>query len=147
MEEHPIQGLMKTAMESIKEMVDVNTIVGDPVETQEGGVIIPISRIALGFAAGGSEFEGDKEHGRRNGDGEAGSEFPFGGGSGAGVSVQPVAFLVVQRDQVRLLPVNGQAIYDRLIDIAPDVITKVQNMFKTEKPKETVKTQTETVHV
>ncbi|MGI5840009.1 MAG: GerW family sporulation protein [bacterium] len=141
MEEHPIQGLMKTAMESIKEMVDVNTIVGDPVETQEGGVIIPISRIALGFAAGGSEFEGGKENGNRNGDGAASAEFPFGGGSGAGVSVQPVAFLVVQKDQIRLLPVNGQAIYDRLIDIAPDVINKVQNMFKTEKTKETVTVQ------
>lgn len=141
MEEHPIQGLMKTAMESIKEMVDVNTIVGDPVETQEGGVIIPISRIALGFAAGGSEFEAGKESGKRGGDGDTGSEFPFGGGSGAGVSVQPVAFLVVHRDQIRLLPVNGQAIYDRLIDLAPDIINKMQNMFKSEKAKETAAVQ------
>lgn len=84
MSEHPIQGLMKTAMESIKEMVDVNTVIGDAVEAPDGSVIIPVSRVGLGFAAGGSEFGDNRE-----------SELPFGGGSGAGVSVQPVGFLVV----------------------------------------------------
>jgi sporulation protein YtfJ len=154
MEDHPIQGLMKTAMASIKEMVDVNTIVGDPVETQDGGVIIPISRVALGFAAGGSEFEPGTEHVRgvsESGTGDSG-EYPFGGGSGAGVSVQPVAFLVVNQGQVKLLPVNGQAIYDRIIDIAPEVISKFQGMFKGKTPTATTPTatmhteETETTH-
>ena len=117
---------MKTAMESIKEMIDVNTVVGDPVEAPDGTVIIPISRVACGFAAGGGEFDlgGD----RKESEGE--SIMPaFGGGSGAGVSVKPIGFLVVGNGQVRLLPVGGNAIYDRLIDVAPQVIAQIQSMF------------------
>ncbi|KUK84007.1 MAG: hypothetical protein XD97_0054, partial [Pelotomaculum thermopropionicum] len=77
-EQHPIEGLMKTAMESIKEMVDVNTVVGDPVEAPDGSVIIPISRVACGFAAGGGEFEVSGES--REG-GDESSMPAFGGGS------------------------------------------------------------------
>lgn len=125
-EQHPIEGLMKTAMESIKEMVDVNTVVGDPVETPDGTVIIPISRVACGFAAGGGEFEIGGDH--KEGEGE--SQMPaFGGGSGAGVSVKPIGFLVVGNGQVRLLPVDGNAVVDRLIDIAPQVLSQIQSMF------------------
>lgn len=123
MSDHPIEGLMKTAMESIKEMVDVNTIVGDPVETPDGSVIIPISRVTCGFAAGGGEFEGMTEKGNDL------SQLPFGGGSGAGVSVQPVGFLVVGQGQIRLLPVDGNVVVDRLIDLAPQVVTQIQSMF------------------
>jgi sporulation protein YtfJ len=128
MADHPIEGLMKTAMESIKEMVDVNTIVGDPVETPDGSVIIPISRVACGFAAGGGEFEtaGSQQE-------ENGAVLPFGGGSGAGVSVQPVGFLVVGQGQIRLLPVDGNAVVDRLIDIAPQLLAQIQAMFKRDK--------------
>lgn len=116
---HPIEGLMKTAMESLKEMVDVNTILGDPVETPDGSVIVPVSRVSVGFAAGGTEFEV-----------ENGSDgYPFGGGSGAGISLQPVAFLVVGQGQVRLLPIDKTAIYDRLLDMAPEVVDRIQNMF------------------
>jgi len=127
MAEHPIEGLMKTAMESIKEMIDVNTVVGDPVETQEGNVIIPISRVAFGFAAGGTEFEGGAR--AQEGEGEE-TVLPFGGGSGAGVSVQPVGFLVVSGDQVRFLPVDGRAVYDRIIDLAPQLIDQLQGMVR-----------------
>ncbi len=124
MADHPIEGLMKTAMESIKEMVDVNTIVGDPVETPDGSVIIPISRVACGFAAGGGEFEtaGSQQ--------EDGMALPFGGGSGAGVSVQPVGFLVVGQGQIRLLPVDGNAVMDRIIDVAPQLLAQIEAMFK-----------------
>lgn len=128
---------MKTAMESIKEMVDVNTIVGDPVETPDGSVIIPVSRVACGFAAGGGEFEpaADEASGQGAGqgggqNGQGGSSLPFGGGSGAGVSVQPVGFLVVGQGQVRLLPVDGNAVVDRLIDVAPGMLSQVQSMFQ-----------------
>ncbi len=124
MAEHPIEGLMKTAMESIKEMVDVNTVVGDPVETPDGSVIIPISRVACGFAAGGGEYGmgGSKDGESANG--------PFGGGSGAGVSVQPMGFLVVGNGQIRLLPVDdNHALYDRLIDAAPQMLNQIQSMF------------------
>ncbi|WP_031515210.1 GerW family sporulation protein [Desulfofalx alkaliphila] len=121
MSDHPIEGLMKTAMESIKEMVDVNTVVGDAVETPDGSVIIPISRVACGFAAGGGEYQG--------GDGDENSQAtPFGGGSGAGVSVQPMGFLVVGNGQIRLLPVDGNAVYDRIIDLMPELIDKLQAM-------------------
>lgn len=119
MTDHPIEGLMKTAMESIKDMVDVNTVVGDPVETQDGTVIIPVSRVSFGFGAGGGEFA--PRSGDRDG-GDAGGANPFAGGSGAGVSVQPVGFLVVGQGQVRMLPVDGVSLVDRLIDLAPQVM-------------------------
>ncbi len=125
---HPIEALMKTAMESIKEMVDVNTIVGDAVETPDGSVIIPVSRVACGFAAGGSEF--DTGSGDSSGKAQDGNTLPFGGGSGAGVSVQPVGFLVVGNGQVRLLAVDSNAVFDRLIDAVPQVIDKVSHIIK-----------------
>lgn len=132
MADHPIEGLMKTAMESIKEMVDVNTIVGDPVETPDGSVIIPISKVACGFAAGGGEFEA--ANGQQNENQAAkqgnGTALPFGGGSGAGVSVQPVGFLVVGQGQIRLLPVDGNAVVDRIIDVAPQILSQVQSIFR-----------------
>lgn len=133
---HPIESLMKTAMESIQQMVDVNTIVGDAVETPDGSVIIPISKVACGFAAGGSEFaspEGSKGGEQNPNAGNSQNEaqgLPFGGGSGAGVSVQPVGFLVVGNGQVRLLPVDGNAVVDRIIDTVPDLLDKVSGMFK-----------------
>lgn len=127
MAEHPIQGLMKTAMESIKEMVDVNTIVGDAVETPDGTVIIPISRVAFGFAAGGGGGSGDLEP-------EEGENQPvsgFGGGSGAGVSVRPVGFLVcTPTNGVRFIPVDGNIVYDRLLEMVPQLINKLQGMMK-----------------
>ncbi|HHV62196.1 MAG TPA: sporulation protein YtfJ [Firmicutes bacterium] len=146
---HPIEGLMKTAMESIKEMVDVNTILGDPVETPDGSVILPVSRVSFGFAAGGSEFvetgstmaaagapQGQEEQGAP-GDMMA-AVHPFGGGSGAGISVQPVAFLVVGHGQVRCLPVDGGAILDRIIDLAPQLLGQLQGRLGRPSPREVV---------
>jgi sporulation protein YtfJ len=126
MPDHPIETLMKTAMESIKGMIDVNTIVGDPVETPDGNVIMPFSRISLGFAAGGADYLPDAHRGN------AAEMLPFGGGSGGGVSVQPVGFLVVGHDQVRLLSVDANPVFDRLIDMAPAFIEKLQKMIKGE---------------
>ncbi|HZW84183.1 MAG TPA: GerW family sporulation protein [Candidatus Deferrimicrobium sp.] len=126
---HPIEALMKTAMESIKEMVDVNTIVGDAVETPDGSVIIPVSRVACGFAAGGSEF--DTGNSGNSGGEKGGTGLPFGGGSGAGVSVQPVGFLVVGQGNVRLLPVDSNgALFDRLIDAVPQIIDRFSGACK-----------------
>lgn len=115
---------MKTAMESIKGMVDVNTVVGDPVETQDGSVIIPVSRVAFGFAAGGGEYSAQNDHHAQTPD------FPFGGGSGAGVSVQPMGFLVVGHNQIRMLPVDGGQPIERIIDMAPTLIDKLRGMAK-----------------
>jgi len=128
--EHPIQGLMKTAMESIKDMVDVNTVVGEPVESQDGSVIIPVSRVTFGFAAGGGEFSGEPEEAREGDREEGPSGFPFAGGSGAGVSVQPVGFLVVGQGTVRMLPVHGGAVVDRIIDLAPQMIGQIVSLIR-----------------
>lgn len=124
MAEHPIQGLMQTAMENLKEMVDVNTIVGDPVETPDGSVILPISKVGFGFAAGGSEFEYEpaKEPGAK--------EMPFGGGSGGGVSITPVAFLVVGKNGIKTIPLEGSNhLYDKIMDMAPQFLEKMQSMM------------------
>ena len=130
MAEHPIQGLMKTAMESIKDMVDVNTIVGDAVETPDGTVIIPISRVSFGFAAGGSNSEPEEnEHPQ--------TVNSFGGGSGAGVSVKPVGFLVCSPiSGVRFMPVEGNLIYGRMIDLVPKVLSTLQEMLNGKKSDE-----------
>ena len=94
--EHPIENLMKTAMTNLKEMVDVNTIVGSPVSTADGNVVLTVSQVAFGFGAGGSDFKGDfiteKHNGGQNQHKENKQGHPFGGGSGAGVSISPVAF-------------------------------------------------------
>lgn len=138
MNEHPIEGLMKTSMQNIKDMVDVNTILGDPVETPDGNVIIPISRVTFGFAAGGSQFEPiptkskekDRERGQEGGGGEP---LPFGGGSGAGITINPVAFLVVGKDQTKLLPVESNVMVDRLLDTAPKLLEKIHEMMSSGK--------------
>jgi sporulation protein YtfJ len=133
MSEHPIQGLMKTAMENIKEMVDVNTIVGDPVETPDGSVIMPISKVGFGFAAGGSEFLGevDQDQPNKNDANHASVSLPFGGGSGGGVSITPIAFLVVNSAGVKVVPLDNQThLYERLIDSAPQVFDKIQSMLR-----------------
>lgn len=129
MDEHPIQGLMKTAMESIKDMVDVNTIVGDAVETSDGTVIIPISRVTFGFAAGGANSEPAEEDRAQVVD-------SFGGGSGAGVSVKPVGFLVCSPSNgVRFMPVEGNLVYERIIDLVPKVLHTIQEMIEGAKGK------------
>lgn len=124
MSEHPIQGLMKTAMESIREMVDVNTIVGDAVHTPDGTVIIPISKVTFGFAAGGGsgKYGGKME--------QIDPASGFGGGSGGGVSVRPVGFLVCSIEHgVRFMCVEGHSVYDRLIDLLPQTVEKIQEML------------------
>ncbi|MBU3142170.1 GerW family sporulation protein [Clostridium sp. CF012] len=124
MDNHPIENLMRTTMESIKDMIDVNTIVGDPVESIDGTTIIPISRVCVGFASGGSEFNNNIKPSVSS------DKYPFGGGSGAGVTVRPVAFLVVKNDSVRLLSVDQQNTYDRIVDTVPQVIDIIKSMFK-----------------
>lgn len=135
-EQHPIEGLMKTAMESIREMVDVNTIVGDAVQSPDGAVIIPISRVTFGFAAGGGEYTssaGDDSQKVSRGDDEENcgtDKFPFAGGSGAGVSINPVAFMVVGNGQIKLLPVNINSTLDKILDLIPEIFCKLENAFK-----------------
>ena len=131
MNEHPIENLMITAMSSIQNMVDVNTIIGEPIETQVGITIIPISKVSFGFAAGGSEFRGEtlKDYNKKDKDEEIQYKLPFGGGAGAGVSINPVAFLVVQEGSVKLMPVDHDSCLDKILDYVPDLMQKLNEMF------------------
>lgn len=118
MSEHPIQGLMGTTMSKIREMVDVNTIIGDPITTPDGTVIIPVSKVGFGFAAGGSDFPSKQP------------KDIFGGGSGAGISIQPLAFLIVSNGEVKLLQMdNSKNTGDKMVNLVPDVIQKIGDLF------------------
>ena len=119
--DHPINGMMNSAMENLKEMVDVNTIVGDPVVSGDGTMVIPVSKVSFGLAAGGGEYSSTKDVRTDN---------PFAGGVGAGVSVNPIAFLVVTKTDVKLIPVQGEEPYSRLIEAVPNMVNKVASLFK-----------------
>jgi len=112
-------------MQSIKEMVDVNTIVGDAVQAPDGTVIIPISKVSFGFAAGGGDYStegGTSEEGEK--------KLPFAGGSGAGVSINPVAFMVCGQNHIKLLPVNVNSSVEKILDMVPDLIEKANEVLK-----------------
>ncbi|MCQ6558082.1 GerW family sporulation protein [Paenibacillus mendelii] len=130
MNEHPIQGLMQTSMENLKKMIDVSTIIGDPVQTPNGDVIMSISKVSFGFAAGGSDFTTSGTHQKSDAN-NASVELPFGGGSGGGVTINPIAFLVVGTSGVRIVPLDNQThLMDRVIDHIPQVMNMVQDAFK-----------------
>jgi len=121
-EHHPISDLMTETMSKIKEMVDVNTIIGNPIVAADGTTVIPVSKVSFGFGAGGSEFV--SKHAA------SGSPLAFGGGSGAGVTVSPVCFLVIGKDgSANILGINAQAsdTVDRLVEMIPGAINKVSN--------------------
>ena len=119
-EQHPINGLMGTSMEKIRELVDVNTIIGDPITSPDGTIIIPVSKVGFGFVAGGSDLptKAPKE--------------VFAGGSGAGITINPQAFIVVQRDgDVKMLELGatGNSAIDGIISGVPDLISKIKAIF------------------
>ena len=124
MSEHPIENLMTTAMKSLENMIDVNTIIGDVVTASDGTVIIPVSKVSFGFAAGGSEFNTNK----LNKFSEV-SKLPFGGGSGAGVNISPMAFLIIKNGNTNLLTLNNTNPLDKLVDLMPDVINKINDLI------------------
>ncbi|MDD2992878.1 MAG: hypothetical protein PWQ08_591 [Clostridiales bacterium] len=124
MSEHPLQGLMDVALQRIKDMVDSNTIIGEPITMADGTLILPVSKVSFGFASGGSDFP---------------SKTPkelFGGGSGAGVSISPIAFLVVKDGNVRMIQLASQdaSTADRIINALPETLDKLQELFKKDKP-------------
>lgn len=118
-------------MNSIQDMVDVNTIIGEPIESVNGIVIIPISKVSFGFAAGGSEFKGETvdEYSKKDKEELVQYRLPFGGGSGAGVNINPVAFLVIQEKNVKLLPVSHTSSIDKLLDYIPDLVEKSNDII------------------
>lgn len=122
--EKNIEGLLGTAMDKLGSMVNVNTVVGQPI-TAGNLTIIPISRVSLGFVAGGGEYAAKQ------------AEPAFGGGSGGGMAVNPVGFLACMGDTVRYIPVNGQDPLDKLVDMTPGLIDKLENAFKSGKKEKT----------
>ena len=135
MAEHGVNGLMAETMEKIRSMVDVNTIIGDPIVTHDGTTLIPISKVTFGFGSGGSDFK------PRNSSDSA--PLCFGGGGGAGVSISPVAFLIVSEGNARILPLNMPAdnSTDRLIEMIPDTVNGIQNFVSNRRGKKTEETQ------
>lgn len=121
---HPIENIMQTAMSEIKEMVDVNTVVGDPVISTDGSTIIPISKVSFGFVAGGGEYGDAKD------DSQSESKYPFSGGAGSGVCITPVGFLVVSDGEVQMLPVSGRNLVDQIVETVPHVITEIKDAFR-----------------
>ena len=134
-----VQGLLGASMEKIKEMVDANTVIGTPINAADGTILIPVSRISYGFASGGSDLPN-----------KANAEL-FGGGSGAGINITPVAFLVIANGDVRLLSVSAKPdATDKLVNLVPDVVDKISGAFSKKKEKSTettVKTESGSVTV
>ena len=124
--DHPIGGLMQTTLENIKDMVDVNTVIGEPIPTVNGPTIIPVSKVSFGFLSGGGEYDLNKL---------PETETPFAGGSGAGVSVQPVSFLVVGPDGVKVLPAQQVTAWERAVNCAPQLLEDIKALLpKKEEP-------------
>lgn len=118
MQTHPIDNMMQTTMENIRNMVDVNTVVGSPVQGGKGTTIIPISKVSFGFIAGGGEYAAEDSKNRPL----PTESFPFAGGTGAGVSVQPVGFLVVGDGTVKMLPAQTTGAMERIVELLPQLI-------------------------
>ena len=126
MAEHPIQGLMNVTMDKIRQMADSNTIIGKPIKTDDGTTILPVSRISFGFASAGTDFDGKN----------AANKDLFGGGSGAGVNIQPVAFLVVKDGCVRTIQLSDSSnSIDRALTMLPELVDKVSALLKKEEKK------------
>lgn len=135
MNENKVNNLLGVSMDKIKEMVDVNTVIGDPITTPDGTTIIPVSRVSIGFGAGGSDLPSKNVP----------STGLFAGGSGAGISINPIAFLVISNGNVRMMQVEPYvSSMDRIVATAPEMIDKVTNFFKKnkdEEPEETLPPQ------
>ena len=123
-----LSDMMRTTMEKVREMVDTNTIVGQPITTPDGVTLIPISKVSFGFGSGGGDY------------GKTSAKEGFGGGSAAGVKIDPVAFLVIKDGTTRVLPVAVPPVstMDRIVDMVPDVMDKVEKFFDKKEAKETL---------
>ena len=122
MSDHPIKGIMDSTLEKIKSMVDVNTIVGSPITTPDGTVIIPVSKVSYGFASGGTDLPAKTQ------------KDCFAGGGGAGISISPIAFLAVNNGEVKMLHIaTSSTTADKVVNLVPDLIDKIADLFKKDK--------------
>lgn len=113
-----LPNMLDNTIAKIREMVDVNSVIGDPITTPDGVTIIPVSKVSVGFGGGGSDFVSKNLNHHEN---------PFGGGVGAGVKVTPIAFLVIKEGSVRMLPVAlpANTTADRLVEMVPDTLDRI----------------------
>lgn len=123
-----LPNMLENTIAKIREMVDVNSVVGDPITTADGVTIIPVSKISVGLGGGGSDFVSKNVNHHEN---------PFGGGVGAGVKVTPVAFLIIKEGSVRMIPVATPAntTVDRLVEMVPDTLDKIASFIDSRKEK------------
>ena len=126
-----LPNMLENTIAKIREMVDVNSVVGDPITTPDGVTILPISKVSVGLGGGGSDFVSKNPNNREN---------PFGGGVGAGIKVTPIAFLVIKEGSVRMLPVAipANTTVDRIVEMVPDTLDKIVSFIdsKTKKKEE-----------
>ena len=115
-----LPNMLENTIQKIREMVDVNSVVGEPIHTADGVTIIPVSKVSVGFGGGGSDFANNK-----------GGENPFGGGVGGGVNVTPICFLIVKDGDVRMMsvPTPANTTADRIVEMVPDTIDKLTAYF------------------
>lgn len=127
MDNNPISQLMQTTMDNVKNVLKVDTVVGEPIITPDGFTLVPISKISLGFGGGGVEFNSKK----------SGETRPYGGGNATGVKIEPIGFLVIKEGTVRMINVTPPAsnTVDRIIDMVPQVMDRVDNFIDKQKKK------------
>jgi len=113
-----LPNMLEASLQKVKELMDVNSVVGNPIVTPEGVTILPVCKVSYGFGGGGSDFPTKST---------ARTEYPFGGGTGVGAKITPIAFLIVKGDTVRLIPVGAPAstTADRMVELVPDVLDKI----------------------
>ncbi len=122
--DNKVQDLMGVSIEKIREMVDVSTVIGEPMTLDDGTTLIPVSRVSYGFATGGSDLP------------TKGSQELFGGGGGAGINIIPIAFLVASHGDVRVLPmVSSPDTLNQMVNMVPDVVNKIGGLFSKNKDK------------
>ena len=127
MDKRPISELMETTMQKIREMIDANTIIGEPISTVDGITLIPVSKVSFGLAGGGSDFAKKQE-----------PRDAFGGGIGAGVNIVPIAFIIVKEGNARLMHISPPATstVDRIIETVPEIFDKVTDFINKDKDKD-----------
>lgn len=126
MQNHPLKDMMDTSMSRLKDLVDVNTIIGDKIVTEDGKVIIPISKVSFGFGSGGTEISVNAKSETK----DEIKPMPFGGGGGGGVTITPIGFLVSDKNGVSLLELSGEGTnIDKIIDAVPNAVSKITDIF------------------
>ena len=121
-----INEIVSSAIDKIKNILDVNTVVGVPFETKEGMIIIPLTKVSVGFVAGGGEY-GTKPEDVKNA-----KKFPLAGGSGAGVCMNPIGFLTIKNDGCKLIRIDEKSAYEKALETLPKVIANLTPIFKKE---------------